>query len=263
MGSCIVMSIPSREQFLNDVFDHVGKKFPLVKLSRARQAFSMRVNGHVASLENVYRLTQLHPEQKNHHVERWVVELLRAAEGLPDENGSFGEMRDRIMPMIVPMPDDDRTRAVFQPLIDGLAVAYAVDHDRTISYLTPQRLTDWGVGIDELHKTAIKNLLRRSQTLSAQAAQDEAGEIYLVLLQTMDGYDASRILLPSLHDKLRSHLGSPFAAAIPNRDILLCFRNNQQTIDRLHPQVQSDFRQMPHQVTDQILLVTPDGLAPR
>jgi uncharacterized protein YtpQ (UPF0354 family) len=78
----------------------------------------------------------------------------------------------------------------------------------------------------------------------------------------MDGYDASRILLPGLHDHLREYLESPFLAAIPNRDILICFRNDGELIDRLRPQIQEDFKTMPHQVSDNVFLVTPDGIAP-
>jgi uncharacterized protein YtpQ (UPF0354 family) len=79
----------------------------------------------------------------------------------------------------------------------------------------------------------------------------------------MDGYDASRILLPTLHERLREHLGSPFAAGIPNRDILLCFRNDDETVDRLKGQIAEDYRNMPHQITDRLLLVTADGIALR
>ena len=117
--------------------------------------------------------------------------------------------------------------------------------------------------LDELHELSIKNLVLRSEALSAQAAEDDNGAINLILFQTLDGYDASRVLLPTLHERLRGYLGSPFGAAIPNRDILLCFRNDAETVARLRKQVADDYRQMPHQVTDQLLLVTPDGLAVR
>jgi hypothetical protein len=71
------------------------------------------------------------------------------------------------------------------------------------------------------------------------------------------------VLLPSLHEKLRGHLGSPFVAAIPNRDILICFRDDQQTVARLREQISDDYRNMPHQLTDRLLLITPDGIALR
>ena len=54
-----------------------------------------------------------------------------------------------------------------------------------------------------------------------------------------------------------------FVAGIPNRDILLCFRDDEQTVERLSEKIAEDYRQMPHQVTDKLLLITPDGVAPR
>jgi uncharacterized protein YtpQ (UPF0354 family) len=257
------MSTPSREQFVNEVIQLVGAKFPLVKIARAEQAFSMKVNGHVASLENLYRMSVLKPEATQRHVERWMVELLRAAEGSPDLDGSFEELQPRIMPLVVAESADPGNVAVMQPLVPGLAVAYGIDNDRTISHVTKKRMQKWKVSLDELHDTAITNLTAKSQPISAHAAQDEDGKTELILFQTMDGYDASRILLPDLNFKLREHLGSPFAAAIPNRDILLCFREDEATIKHLRPQIARDYAQMPHQITDQILLVTPDGIAPR
>lgn len=253
----------TREQFANQVLDLVAKRFPLVKIARGKEPFSMLVNGHVASLENVYRMTVLRPEDAKHHVERWVVELIRASEGSPDQSGSLDELRSRIMPMITPDTGRWNREPIHQPLIDGLAVAYALDSDRTISYLTPERLDDWHITVDDLHEIALYNLSQRSQALAAQAAQDADERVYLILFQSMDGYDASRLLLPNLHEKICEHLGTPFAAAIPNRDILLCFRNDADTVDKLLPQIQEDYERMPHHIFNRILLVTPDGIAPR
>ena len=72
---------------------------------------------------------------------------------------------------------------------------------------------------------------------------------------------ATRLLLPTLHDRLREHLGSPFLAGVPNRDILLCFRNDDETVSRLKGQIGEDFRSMPNSISDQLVLVTADGVA--
>jgi uncharacterized protein YtpQ (UPF0354 family) len=143
-----------------------------------------------------------------------------------------------------------------------LIVAYAVDSDRTLWYISQPMFKRWNMSMETLHEKAIENLVSRSQAIAAHAAQDPDGSINLILFQTMDGFDASRILLPTLHDRLREHLGSPFAAGIPNRDILLCFRDDDETITRLSDQIQGDFHKMPHPVTERLLLVTPDGIAP-
>ena len=257
------MSAPSREQFVEQVFQVVAKRFPLVKLGRGDEPFTVRVNGNVVGLENLYRMVVLKPDDMRHSIERWVVELLRAAEGSPDRELSFEELRERVLPMILPEHSATHDGVVSEQLVEGLRIGYAIDNDRTIAYIPQAHFANWGITEDELHEVAIENLVKRSEQMSAHAAQDEDGRISLIIFQTMDGYDASRVLLPTLHEKLREHLGSPFCAGIPNRDILLCFRNDEETVGRLKSQIEDDYKKMPHQVTDQLLLVTADGIAVR
>jgi hypothetical protein len=258
------MSDLTREQFVEQVVGHVKVKFPLVKIAMGDQPFTLRVNGQLAGLENIYRMSTLRPEERLHQIDRWMVELLRAAEGTPDRFGTFDELKDRILPMVLPgIAAEQYKGTVNSTLVEGLLVAYAIDQDRTISYIPQERFNDWRISVEELHELAIENLVARSESLAAHAAEDENGEVNLILFQTMDGYDASRILLPTLHERLRSYLGSPFGAAIPNRDMLLCFRNDDETVNRLAKQVSEDYRQMPHQVSEQLLLVTADGIAVR
>ncbi|HTL27569.1 MAG TPA: DUF1444 family protein [Tepidisphaeraceae bacterium] len=254
----------TKEQFIDRVIEVVKGRFPLVKIARAEQSFSLKINGHVAPMENLYRICELQPEGLQHHIERWTVELIRAGEGTPDQDAKFSEIKERILPIVVAENGSEasESKMVTQPLVPGLQVAYAVDNDRTVTYIPPAYLKRWKVNVDNLHETAIHNLVAKSETINAHAAADDDGKINLILFQTMDGFDASRILLPTLHDRLREHLGNQFAAAIPNRDILLCFRDDEETVDRLRDQIANDYRQMPHQITDKILLITPDGIAP-
>lgn len=243
----------------------VRQRFPLVKIARSElHSFSLRINGQVAPLENLYRLIKLNPDDLRRHVERWMVELLRADEGSPDRDSAFDAIRERILPVIVNRLSSEVAvdAMITQPFLDELQIAYAVDHDRTMAYISHKQFTQWAMDLDDLHQVALDNLVTRSNAIQAHAAQDDDGSVNLVLFQTMDGYDASRILLPNLHDRLRDHLGSPFAAGIPNRDILICFRDDEALLNRVRPQIQSDFHAMPHQVSQKLLLVTADGIAP-
>src|SRR5687768_18047016 len=123
------MSELSREQFIQRVTDHVRVKFPLVKLARGEQSFSMSVNGNLAPLENLYRVSLLRPEDLERHVDRWMVELLRAAEGTPDQSGEYDDVKDRILPMVLSATTTElKTDAmVTQPLIDGLIAPSSLD----------------------------------------------------------------------------------------------------------------------------------------
>ena len=253
----------SRQEFAQVVIERVRERFPLVKIARARESFSLRVNGHVASLEDLYRIAQLRPDDVQHQIERWAVELLRAGEGSPDRVAEFDELKDRILPMLVNgATDADRLRSLAsQPLVADLHVTYVIDGDRTISYIPKEALLKWSVDVDDLHEAALANLVDRSQKLEAHAAQNEVGDVSLILFQMLDGFDASRLLLPQLHKRLRGHIESPFVAAVPNRDILLCFRDDEETVEHLRQQIKNDYRTMPHHVSDELILVTPDGLS--
>jgi len=57
------MPQPSREQFVQQVIEIVRGKFPAAKVARAEQPFSLKINGQVASLENLYRSALLQPGQ--------------------------------------------------------------------------------------------------------------------------------------------------------------------------------------------------------
>jgi uncharacterized protein YtpQ (UPF0354 family) len=151
---------------------------------------------------------------------------------------------------------------VRQEILQGLHVGYAVDGERTISYIPRKLFESWQMEVDDLHEVAIGNLEAKSQSLQAHADQEPSGETNLIIVQTLDGYDATRILLPGLHDRLREFLGSPFLVGIPNRDILICFRDDPAIVARVRVQVADSFRTMPHQVSDGLFLLTADGIAP-
>src|SRR3954464_11829842 len=87
------MSEPTREQFVEQVITTVKSRFPLVKIARAEQSFSLKLNGNIASLENLYRIIVLRPDDAQHQIERWAVELIRAGEGTPDADASFDELK--------------------------------------------------------------------------------------------------------------------------------------------------------------------------
>lgn len=259
------MATLNRQQFVEQVLEVVRDRFPVAKVARSAHPFSLRVNGQIASLENLYRSSVLAPEKMTQFIEQWMLEIVRASEGTPDLNSTFRELSPRIMPMVVHETNTELAGAatLTQPLVTNLNIAYVVDGERSLWYVSQETFAKWNVEIEEVHEQAIANLVARSDAIAAHAAQDDNGAVNLILFQTMDGFDAARILLPTLNERLREHLGSPFAAGIPNRDILLCFRNDEETVDRLRQQIRSDHAQMPHPVSDRLLLVTPDGIAPR
>jgi uncharacterized protein YtpQ (UPF0354 family) len=195
-------------------------------------------------------------------VERWALDLLRRDEGVPDLPQSFDDVRANLMPLLhgPQTADGDDQQRVCRPLVADLTVVYSIMTEPSAPVTAPM-LQRWGIDADELHQAALANLVARSEAVVAQAAADASGRISLIQFQSRDGYDASRLLLPTLHDRLREHLGSPFGAGVPTRDLLLCFRNTEEVRQRMRQPIRDGYRHMPEQLTEQLLLVTADGIA--
>src|SRR5258706_2075257 len=122
------MSIPPREEFRALVMKLVKGMSALVKILPAKDGFAVSVNGNLASLESLYRMASLRPDDVQQHVNRWVVELLRAAEGTHDQEGSYEELKPRILPLVL-SSEGAQSRGpsvVTQPFVEGLIVAYAI-----------------------------------------------------------------------------------------------------------------------------------------
>src|SRR3954454_7298717 len=129
---------PTREQFAEQVLGIVKTRFPLVKIARSQESFSLQLNGHTAPLENLYRRVMLEPQTAQHAIERWAVELIRAGEGTPDADATFDELKQRVLPMVIPQaleeadsPGAEGGLLVTQPLVPAIQIGYALDNDRT------------------------------------------------------------------------------------------------------------------------------------
>src|SRR5436190_4976340 len=119
------MSQISREQFSQRVIEIVRAKFPLVKIGRAEEpSFSLRVNGRVEPLENLYRDAVLHPDRVQEQVEAWTLAMLRVSEGMPELWADFDEIRPRVRPIVVAqgMAEGSAKSMISQPLVPGLHV---------------------------------------------------------------------------------------------------------------------------------------------
>ena len=77
-----------------------------------------------------------------------------------------------------------------------------------------------------------------------------------------DGYDAARILLGSLHQRLAPELQGDFYVATPARAMFLAFTcAPSEFVARLGERVLLDYKRMPYPITDSFFFVTRDGVA--
>lgn len=112
-----------------------------------------------------------------------------------------------------------------QPLLDegpcDLSVVYAIPATGFDVIVNGDHLVSWGVSVADIQDAALRNLTAWS---AAAAWTDEvSGERRLISSDTGDGWDASRILLTEVRDKLTAELGGAgrVLVGLPERHLLV------------------------------------------
>jgi hypothetical protein len=119
----------------------------------------------------------------------------------------------------------DATRHHSQPLVDegpcGIPVVYALHVSGFDVIVNGDHVLSWGVSAETIQDTAMKNLAEWSA--GAAWTDEVSGERRLLSSDTGEGWDASRILLPEVLDRLARELGpvGRVLIGLPERHLLI------------------------------------------
>jgi uncharacterized protein YtpQ (UPF0354 family) len=221
------------------------------------------LNGKHLGLENLYRMVQYEPSRGVEIVENY---LERLVEG--DTIGSLplplSVAKPRIMPRIQPVSifdHLDREQVAHVPFVNDTVIVFVIDMPHMTVSITVEQLVRWGLAADDLDVIARENLAQYSPQLEIQFVEStEGGRAAIVAAQ--DGYDAARLLLNTLHERLAPELHGDFYVATPARDMFLALTcDPPEFVDRLAKRVQLDYKRLPYPITNQLFVVTRDGVA--
>ena len=119
----------------------------------------------------------------------------------------------------------EANRSHSQPLVDDgpcdIPVVYALNAGSFDVIVNGDHLLSWGVQPTEVQDAAMRNLADWSAT--AAWTDEVSGERRLLSSDTGDGWDAARILLPDVIEKLSTELGSVgrVLVGLPERHLLV------------------------------------------
>ena len=119
----------------------------------------------------------------------------------------------------------------------------------------------WGVPAADIYERAVENLNRASAEVPMHFG---SGPDRFIAIEAGDGYDAARLLVPGLRRFIAEHLGSPFLAAVPNRDFLICWATDASPSfhEFARGKVSKDNAEQPYSLTAEIFVASPDAIAP-
>ncbi|MEQ1921728.1 MAG: DUF1444 family protein [Pyrinomonadaceae bacterium] len=164
-----------------------------------------------------------------------------------------------LMPQLMPSEYLNKMDLVSKPFGDTVVIGYVLDSDKTYSYVTVRDFESWGIGLESLHTQALNNLDLRSKGLEATVVEGTNG---IIAIDTLDGFDASRILLPDLRERFAETLGTcDFFFGIPNRDFLICWSaSDDETFQsQLRGQIASDTESRPYPLSGKTFIARSDG----
>lgn len=221
------------------------------------------LNGKHLGLENLYRMVQYEPNRGVEIVENYLERLIEG-DSISSVPLPLSVAKPRIMPRIQPVSifdHLDREQVAHVPFVNDTVIVFVIDMPHMTVSITVEQLVRWGLTSDDLDVIARQNLAQYSPQLEIQFVESaEGGRAAIVAVQ--DGYDAARLLLDSLHERLAPELRGDFYVATPARDMFLALTiDPQEFVDRLLKRVQVDYKRLPYPITNEFFVVTRDGVA--
>ena len=225
----------------------------------------LAINGRRLGLENLYRMVLFDPDRGVEIVENYL-EHIAEGDVVSSTPMPLSIAKPRIMPRI--QPEDifdrnllDRQNVAHVPYVNGTVIVFVIDMPHVTVSLTMEQVIKWGMDIDDVEAIARANLDKYTPEIEIQLVDSvEGGRAAIVAVQ--DGYDAARLLLGQLHERLSPELHGDFLVALPARDMFLAVTQKPDDfVSRIHERVRRDFRRLPYPITSDFFVVTQDGVA--
>ncbi|HYE61250.1 MAG TPA: DUF1444 family protein [Phycisphaerales bacterium] len=220
------------------------------------------VNGRRLDLENLYRMVNHEPGRGTEIVEHYLEQLF-AGDAMQLMAMSLDFARNRIMPRIQPdtiFQHLSRDQVAHVPFVNDTAIVFVTDLPHMTVSITVEQLVRWKLSIDEVEDIARQNLDQYAPELEVQIVESKEGGKAAILSQH-DGYDAARLLLGGLYDRLAPQLGGNFYVATPARDMFVAFSPGPDIfVRRLQERIEHDYRRLPYPISSDLFYVTRDGV---
>lgn len=251
--------------FADEVLQLAQKKFPLAP-SQLLPGFRLKFAESEINLTNFYRAYLTTPEQFEKNITTSLATILQINEwGSDQTEPDLVAIQERIMPILLSKDSWEQNFPHFvgENWIANLAILYVVDESNAYWYIHENLLEKWGISRDQLHQIALDNLNRYfdDHEIELVCMSREDGPNMLIQSRP-DAYNASQILSKSFYQQARKFLGSEFLTGVPNRDFLLALSLSEAPIiDKIQHNIANDYLTMDHPLTDQLLIVTADGVS--
>lgn len=246
--------------FRDRVVAVLAAEFPDRKIETTPDAEVLRYGGTEVGLQNLRAKFTSDEHPTDDTLRRLVKEHFAAAFPAIDAAEApppTWEAAQRLLrPQLVPADYLGRMPLAHVPFGEGLVLGFVLDRPEAYAYVLAKDVEGWGVTLDQVNAVALGNLDGISTEVPIEVS---SGADPFVAVAVNDGYDAVRLLSPTFRASVAKQLGSPFHAAIPNRDFLIMWSSHASSsfVAHAREQVIRDSRDQPYPLTPTIFEATP------
>lgn len=256
------MRLPREPEALTEAVARIAEARPGHPTVKVTGRLELSIDSQLLDLSELYWMAHEGGGPSQHEIQHFIDAHISATR-LSALNLPFSAVAQRIMPRIQTegfVASRHTQLVAHQPFVNGTAIVFVIDLPDADCLITTEQLIRWGIDIEELDRLARENLAGYQPHIEMRVFGGDDGAA--VMFNMGDTYDASRLLLYRLHERLAEELGGEFLAAIPARDLMLAMSMGPEPfVDQLHTVVRQDHRRLPHPITDDLFLVTYDGVA--
>ncbi len=173
------------------------------------------------------------------------------------------EAKPRLRVQLVSAKVTELSRAVTFPFADDVHSSLVCDCEHGYAYISQADLDRWNLPAVDAIEIGKENIIRASSALPMAVMP---GDAPLLAIQTGDGYDAARILIPEIRaaiiNKLTGDENGEVFAGVPNRDFLIAWPTAVD--DQLHQQltetVAMDAARQSHPLSERVLRISREKI---
>lgn len=146
---------------------------------------------------------------------------------------------------------------VAREFVADVRIMYALEFKEGVQLVSHGMMKSWGMDIDRLHQRALANLDRAHGEIAVKAV----GKLpWLNVIETEDGYAASRVLLHWRWAELTLTLGDVLILGMPTRDVVVFTSTLEpEKIEQLRETVETVERHQGRPVSRKLFQWTPQG----
>lgn len=253
--------LDEKQAFQNRVVSFLKKQYPAASFKKSDDSLVIFCNENKLGLTNLYAKFLL-TAQTNYELKELATkhfEIVFSADILIESTEkSWTDTKSFILPQLMPIEYTKQFPTISFPLSHEVVIGFVVDDEKAYRYVTKDDLENWKISDLDLRQKAIDNLTDKSFDLEMTFVPPPNG---IVVVDTMDSFDAVRILVPHLQEFFAEKLGKPFHFGIPNRDFLICWskRGDADFQTSIKQQIATDFEERPYPLSKYVYELDEKG----